>query len=865
MPVPELPEQNPSPFSRRFVLRVVMSYALFALLWVVVLDKTVELALADSAWISLMHVLKSGAFVLLTSIVLYVVLTRVRHQPCAAVPAEGRWARAGSVLPLLLLWCGILIAAAGGIRYSYVHSQREEMLRLDAIAVMKSHQIADWLAERRGDAELLLGTPYLVTTYLRWQDGSDLASKQQLMMRLEQLRKIRGYDSFSLVSPQMQSVAGSISAPARLTEEVHAGIRRAIADRRVQQLGPYRDASGRVLLDFVVPLYNGAQPVVILLLHINPDDWLQRILHNWPQPSSTAEADLFRRQGNDFLFLSKLRFQPGETLKVRLPAQGDNVLAKWLTLQEPHSSVLLEGLDYRHVPVVGMVHPVDGADWYLLVKQDKEEVYKAVAHDAIWIGLTSLLGIFATGTLFYLLRQRQQLDLASRISAEQQARLQALQLLSAIAESSTDAIFAEDLEGRCILFNQAASRYIGKSESDVLGTDVKRFFSPEQAAHLATENRHVIDEGKIVTVEDELDTVVGRRTFLSTRGPLRGSNGKLIGLFGISRDITERKQAEMTIRQSEKRFHDIANVSADWIWEIDAGGRFTYASETVTNLLGYAPAEILGRSPFELMPEEEGMRVAAEFAGYVARQEPFYELENINRHKDGSLRYILTNGVPILAENGELLGYRGVDRDITEMRKNEQILRESETRFRTLFDNTAVAIKIYDPTEGQVLAANLRAIADCGCRTLEEMQLMELWLDPPYSASEFADLVRLAAAGKPQRFEWKSRNLAGQTYWEEVLLNKIEINGVERVLSSSIDITQRKAAVDALNEQAEELRQRNDELERFNRASVGREMDMITLKRLVNALSIELGREPPFSLDFLDAAPSKSQGGSDDA
>lgn len=859
MPAPVFRDLRKFLFSRALVLRIVLAYAVFAALWVVLSGKAAELVLGDAAWSLPANTLTGGLFVLFTSVLLYAVLMRVRRYTSNAAQVGSRQGGSRPVLPwpLLLLWCGIIVAAGGGIRHSYMYSRHEEMQRLDAIAVMKSHQIADWLRERRGDADLLLGTPYLVSTYLRWQNNGDQASRSQLLGRLERLRRIRGYESFSLVNPQLQNVAGSALAPALLADAAQAGVRRAIAERRVQRIGPYQDAAGRVLLDYAIPLFDGANPAVVVLLHINTQDWLQRILHNWPQPSRTAEADLFRRQGDDFVFLSALRFLPDRTLRVRLPVKGDNVLADWAARPQSGSLVFLAGTDYRRVPVVGMIRPVDGTDWYLLVKQDNDEVFAAAAHDAIWIGLTGLLSIFTVGALFYLLRQRQQLDMAARISEEQEARLQALQLLSAIAESSTDAIFAEDLEGRCILINQAAGRYIGKPEAEVLGTDVKRFFAGEQADHLAAESRRVIAEGKIETAEDELDTAVGRRTFLSTRGPLRGSNGRLIGVFGIARDITERKQTELAIQQSERRFHDIANASADWIWEVDAGGRFTFASDSVTELLGYTPAEIVGRTPFELMPEEEVRRVAEKFAAHVARREPFHDLENINRHKDGSLRYILTNGVPILAENGALLGYRGLDRDVTAMKKSEQTLRESEARFRTLFDNAAVAIRIHDPADGQVLAANRRAIEDCGCRTLEEMASLELWLDFPYSAAEFAAFVRLAAADKPQRFEWKSRNLAGKTYWQEVLLNRIEINGADRVLSSSIDITRRKAAVDALHHQAEELRQRNEELERFNRASVGREMDMITLKRLVNALSIELGREPPFSLDFLDAATGK--------
>ena len=126
-----------------------------------------------------------------------------------------------------------------------------------------------------------------------------------------------------------------------------------------------------------------------------------------------------------------------------------------------------------------------------------------------------------------------------------------------------------------------------------------------------------------------------------------------------------RAREEQALRESEKRFHDIVEASADWVWEVDPQGRYTYASDSVRSALGYSPAEVLGRTPFDFMEPEEEARVRAEFAAIVAARRPFRDLDNLNRHRDGSLRYVQTNGTPILSAAGELLGYRGIDRDVT--------------------------------------------------------------------------------------------------------------------------------------------------------------------------------------------------------
>ena len=141
-------------------------------------------------------------------------------------------------------------------------------------------------------------------------------------------------------------------------------------------------------------------------------------------------------------------------------------------------------------------------------------------------------------------------------------------------------------------------------------------------------------------------------------------------------DTSEREQTEDALRYSEQRFQDIARASADWIWEVNAEGIYTFASNNVQDMLGYNPAEIVGKTPFDFMPPGEMERVAAEFAAIAGRRESFRDLDNTLCHRDGSLRQVQTNGVPILSADGALLGYRGTDRDITEHKTITKQLRK---------------------------------------------------------------------------------------------------------------------------------------------------------------------------------------------
>lgn len=163
----------------------------------------------------------------------------------------------------------------------------------------------------------------------------------------------------------------------------------------------------------------------------------------------------------------------------------------------------------------------------------------------LFVAVTSLL-------LFGFIRSRlDQAMIASRREIEaQKDKARALQLLATIADNSTDAIFAKDLEGRYLVFNRECARVVGKTAEQVLGSDDTALFPPAQAALLRDNDRRVLAEDRITTYDEVLDTVDGRRNFVATKGPLRDGDGRVVGIFGISRDITERQNAETALRET---------------------------------------------------------------------------------------------------------------------------------------------------------------------------------------------------------------------------------------------------------------------------------------------------------------------------
>ncbi len=141
-------------------------------------------------------------------------------------------------------------------------------------------------------------------------------------------------------------------------------------------------------------------------------------------------------------------------------------------------------------------------------------------------------------------------------------------------------------------------------------------------------------------------------------------------------------ELEMTLlnslRASEERYRNLVENSSDWIWEVDQNGVYTYCSSKCIDLLGYQAEELIGKTPFDLMSTAEAQRVGILFQGIVLAKRAFNHLENINLHKDGHQVIMETSGTPFFGEQGELLGYRGIDRDITAQAVAEQALKLSE-------------------------------------------------------------------------------------------------------------------------------------------------------------------------------------------
>jgi PAS domain S-box-containing protein len=220
--------------------------------------------------------------------------------------------------------------------------------------------------------------------------------------------------------------------------------------------------------------------------------------------------------------------------------------------------------------------------------------------------------------------------------------------LRAVFGSSPDAITVSDLHGKILDCNEAAWKMLGfSSKEKVIGKSSFDFIAKKDRQKALENLKKTLEQGTVRNLEYTLLNKDGDELWgeLSV-SILSDSGGNPVCFVGVIRDTSERKKAEEALKESEERFRSMVESTSDWIWQVDKNGVYTYASPKIKDILGYEPEEVVGKTPFDLMPEDEAKRIAKFFGEIAEKKESFYGLENWSVHKNGNRVLLETSGVP---------------------------------------------------------------------------------------------------------------------------------------------------------------------------------------------------------------------------
>jgi PAS domain S-box-containing protein len=701
------------------------------------------------------------------------------------------------------------IVAAGTFYYrNFERRYRSQVERqLSSVAELKVAELARWRKARLSDGAFFFKNRSFSSSVHRFLEKShEPLRRAELQDWLSHQLTDSQYDRILLIDTQGVERVSFPETPEPVESHLAQAAVEALSSRQSAFLDFYRDATGRpVHLGVLVPILDepdAGPPLGVLILRIDPAAYLYPYLQRWPTPSSTAETLLVRREGDKVVFLNELRFQKDTALTLRLSLAQEALPAAHAALGQEG---IFNGIDYRGEQVVAALRTVPNSPWFMVVRMDISEVYAPLREqlrlvEALIIVL--LLGAGAGLAAFW--RQQRTRFYRAKYEAEvDRAKL------AAIVESSGDAIIGKSLDGTITSWNTGAERLFGYPASEMIGQPVARLL-PEHAQDQEADILRRIRLGERVenyeTVRIAKD---GRSIDVSlTISPVLDAAGTIIGASKIARDITERKRAQEALQREEALFTSLASTIPDHIYFKDRQSRFIRVNEANARLFGFhSPNEMIGKTDFELFSKEHAQQAYADEQRIMGTGEPMVGVEEKETWPDGRVTWVSTTKIPLRDAQGCINGLVGISRDITERKQVEAAMRESEERYRSLFNNATVGIYRTTPG-GHIDVANPALLRMLNYASLAELQRRNLEKDgfePGYTRAQFRE--RIERDGEIIGLESTWKRVDGSVVYVRESARVVRDAAAKTVYYEGVveDITERKLADAQLREQYEIL------------------------------------------------------------
>lgn len=570
------------------------------------------------------------------------------------------------VLAMILLG---VIGLLGLTLRSYLNEERatlKEQIRqeLSSIVDIKVAGVARWRRERIGDANFIFQNKSIARDAALM--ASDRANSQAQMRMKDWMSSMRHNDNFTHILCLSPSGTPLLQVPDGPYQKTNFDLMaKAVAAKQLSFSNVFENEQGAQKIQIMVPLYpEGAEPSLagLMQLTMDPKQSLFPIVQMWSRQSRSAELLLFGLVDNQVILMSPLRHHPASTRPLRFGLSRNDIFAVRAVLG---SEGFMEGIDYRGVSGFCVARRIPDSPWYVLAKIDQSEIFSGMYREAALIGLSLLLIVVATGSTALLLQKRAQM-IRTEKTAEQVRRNQSL--LNGIIEGTADVIFAKDCDGRYLMINHAGCRVLGKSVEQIIGTFPSDHFSPREANCIQAKDKKVLESGELITYEESLASADGMiHQYLTTRAPIRSTQGTTIGVFGMSRDITLLKETEEQLRI----YQTAVEQSPASIVITDVNGNIEYVNKRFSEISGYSALELIGKKPSVL---KSGKMKAESYEQLwkTILSGGEWRGEICNKKKNGELYWEDAFISPLRDQAGNISHFIGIKQDITVTREMEQ-------------------------------------------------------------------------------------------------------------------------------------------------------------------------------------------------
>jgi PAS domain S-box-containing protein len=393
-------------------------------------------------------------------------------------------------------------------------------------------------------------------------------------------------------------------------------------------------------------------------------------------------------------------------------------------------------------------------------------------------------------------------DITERKRAEEALRgalLEASRFREAM-ENVSAYIYMKDLQSRYIYANKPTLELFGCSTEELVGSGDDRFFPPETVKRLREVDLRVFAGERTYEEIDVADTGSGRRVYLEIKTPIYEDLDRktICGLLGISTDITERKRAEEALRESEKQYRGIVEDQTELICLYDLEGKITFVNDAYCRYLGKNREELIGHTFMPLIVEEDREAVKAGIAG-LTPENPLVTIEQRALLPDGSVAWQEWKNRIVFDRQGRPTGYQAVGRDITERKRAEESLINSETKFKAIFEGAGAAIFIADVETGNIVECNSNAEILIGRPRSEIIGMHQSRLHPEGEEEKYKKIFASHCTyGCFKDVEAEVQRKDGRKIPVWINAQLLKIGGRDILIGLFFDITERKRTEEEL-------------------------------------------------------------------
>jgi len=392
--------------------------------------------------------------------------------------------------------------------------------------------------------------------------------------------------------------------------------------------------------------------------------------------------------------------------------------------------------------------------------------------------------------------------------------------INSVLENIPNMIFVKDAKDlRFVRFNKAGEGLLGYHRDEFLGKNDYDIFPKEEADFFTAKDREVLRSGRLLDIPEEpIQTKDGEVRFLHTKKiPICSADGTPQYLLGISEDITERKQAEAALRESEARFRAILDNSPAMIFLKDTEGRYLLVNRQFERMFHLDRKTIIGKTDVEVFPPQQAAAFQENDRKVVQAGVPL-QFEEEALHDDGPHTSIVFK-FPLRTMDGTLYGIGGITTDITERKQAEEERKKQELLIALMLSTGPGCIKrlAADGTLRQMNPAGLKLIeADC---EKDALGLSVFMLVAPEHRVAFVEMHRDVINGCMRTLQFEIVGLRGTRRWMETHAVPFQnpVTGQTEHLAVTHDITERYRSEEALRTSEEQLRKVLEEREQLSR------------------------------------------------